>query len=205
MFGEHRVVLNKVYPYEESIRVPLIARVPPQLIGRKARAKPPAEVSTPVNNLDLTATILDLAGASPCTADGDCRTLDGRSLVPLLRGDRPDWSRGRALLFQIGGIRTCGVVPTTPGLRNFYDAVRTKSQVYVELNRVNKETGECDRPEYELYDLKKDPFQLRNQAVNPANKQPSAEQAAMAARLAALRDCSGIAGRDAPSAQPFCD
>ncbi|MFI5122347.1 MAG: sulfatase-like hydrolase/transferase, partial [Vicinamibacteria bacterium] len=92
-FGEHRIFLNKVYPYEEALRVPLLALIPPTALGPKARRDgQPAEVSAPVNNLDLTATILDLAGAASCTAAGDCRTLDGRSLRPLLNGKRPDWS-----------------------------------------------------------------------------------------------------------------
>jgi hypothetical protein len=41
--------------------------------------------------------------------------------------------------------------------------------------------------------------------VNPALATPSPLQAGLAARLAALRDCSGIAGRDAPGNRPFCD
>lgn len=204
-FGEHRIVLNKVYPYEESLRVPLLARVPASLLGPKVRRNgPPETVGTLVNNLDLTATILDLAGAAPCTASGDCRTLDGRSLRPLLRGERPDWAKGRTLLYQIGGNRTCGQLPSN-GLKNFYDAIRTPRYVYVELDRINPDTGECDRPEYELYDLREDPYQLKNLAVNPALAAPSPLQASLAARLAGLRDCSGISGRDAPGARPFCD
>jgi N-acetylglucosamine-6-sulfatase len=205
-FGEHRIYLNKVYPYEEALRVPLLALIPPTALGPKAgRDGQPAEVSAPVNNVDLTATILDLAGATPCTTSGDCRTLDGRSLRPLLNGKRPAWSRGRTLLYQLGGIRTCGLIPTDRGLNNYYDAIRTKRYTYVELNRVNKETGQCDRPEYELYDLKQDPYQLRNRAVDPALATPSPLQLGLAARLAALRQCSGIAGRDAPGSRPFCD
>jgi N-acetylglucosamine-6-sulfatase len=205
-FGEHRIVLNKVYPYEEALKVPLIARIPPSLLGPKARRDgPPAEVAAPVSNLDLTATILDLAGAAPCTPAGDCRELDGRSLRPLLDGKRPDWSRHRALLYQIGSNRTCGELPAERGLRNFYDALRTKRYAYIELNRVNPDTGLCDRPEYELYDLKKDPYELRNQAVDPAVATPSAVQAGLAARLASLRQCTGIAGRDPVTSQPFCE
>jgi arylsulfatase A-like enzyme len=204
MFGEHRVVLNKVYPYEESLRVPLLARVPERLLGPKVRRRGrPQEVASPVNNLDLTATILELAGARPCTAADDCRVLDGRSLVPLLSGKRPDWARHRTLLFQIGSQRQCGALPG-PGMRNFYDGLRTRRYVYVELDRVNPETGECDRPEYELYDLKRDPYQLRSLAVNPAVETPSPLQASLARRLALLRRCSGIAGRDPASDRPFC-
>ena len=205
-FGEHRIFLNKVFPYEEALRVPLVVRVPPALLGRRAeRQGVPVEVDTPVNNLDLTATILDMAGAAPCTASGDCRTLDGRSLVPLLNGNRPDWVPGRVLLYQLGGIRTCGVVPTEKGLNNFYDALRTKRWVYVELDRVNRETGQCDRPEYELYDLRADPYQLENLAIDPALGPVPAIQAQLAARLHALAQCAGVSGRDAPAPRPFCE
>ncbi len=205
LFGEHRVFLNKVYPYEEALRVPLLARVPTGLLGRRVqRHGRPATVATQVDQLDLTATVLDLAGADPCTAAGDCRTLDGRSLMPLLRGRKPDWARGRTLLFQIGQNRTCGELPER-GLRNFYDGVRTKRYVYIEHNRVNPETGACDRPEYEMYDLKRDPYELDSIAVDPAAKAPSARQADLARRLAVLRDCSGIEGRDPAGPRPFCD
>ena len=205
-FGEHRIFLNKVYPYEEALRVPLLALVPPAVLGPRAeRRGVPSEIATPVNNVDVTATILDLANAAPCTAAGDCRTLDGRSLVPLLKGERPDWIKGRTLLYQLGGIRTCGAIPPERGLNNFYDALRTKRYVYVELNRVNRETGECDRPEYELYDLKLDPYQLENLAVNPAKGPVPAVQADLATRLHVLAQCAGVAGRDAPGSHPFCE
>jgi arylsulfatase A-like enzyme len=172
--------------------VPLLARVPERLLGRKVRRNGrPAEVSTPVNNVDLTATILDLADAQACDAEGRCRVPDGRSLMPLLRGREPRWAEGRGLLAQLGGKRECGELPPERGLDTFYDAIRTKRHVYVELNRVNAETGICDRPEYELYDLREDPHQLRNRAVNPLNFTPSPLQVQLAARLAALRECSG--------------
>ena len=111
-------------------------------------------------------------------ATATAATLDGRSLRPLLAGKKPGWARGRALLFQIGANRTCGQIPAERGLNTFYDALRTNRYKYIELNRVNKDTGVCDRPEYELYDLKKDPYELRNIAANPAKGQPSPLQAA---------------------------
>jgi arylsulfatase A-like enzyme len=191
-FGEHRLVLTKLYPYEEGIRVPLLARIPPAALGLPAGASAPREVDDLVNNLDLTATILDLANAPSCTAGGDCRALDGHSLVPLLRGHRPAWARQRALLVQLGGKRACNGTQTSElGLNNYYDAIRTSHWLYVELNHVNADTGLCDRPEYELYDLRNDPWQLRNKAVDPAVALPSPVQASLAARLAALRACSG--------------
>ncbi len=199
-FGEHRIFLNKVFPYEEALRVPLLIRMPAaQGLG------PPPAVTTPVNNVDLTATILDLADAAPCTAAGACRTLDGRSLVPLLKGDRPDWIHGRTLFYQLGGVRTCGEIPPERGLNNFYDALRTKRYVYVELDRVNRQTGECDRPEYELYDLQTDPYQLDNLAVDPAVAAVPPLQADLATRLHILAACAGITGRDATDGRPYCE
>lgn len=194
-FGEHRLVLSKVYPYEESLRVPLLARLP-------GGARQPPTVGAPVNNLDLTATILDLAGAAPCTATGDCRVLDGRSLVPLLRGERPAWANRRGLLVQIGSIRDCGVPADHLGLNTFYDAVRTKRRLYVELHRIDRETGACEHLERELYDLHRDPFQLRSQV---SAKLPSTVQSSLARRLESLRNCSGVAGRDPAGLGPFCE
>ena len=88
---------------------------------------------------------------------------------------------------------------------DFYDGVRTKRFVYIEHNRVNPETGECDRPEFEMYDLKKDPYELKSIAVNPSTQTASPRQASLAGRLNSLRDCAGIEGRDPSDGRPFCD
>ncbi len=81
--GEHRIPVSKQNPYEEALRVPLVVSAPRGLVGRS-----PQQVDLPVAGIDVTATILDFAGAEPCSSDRsrDCRTLDGRSLVPLLKG-----------------------------------------------------------------------------------------------------------------------
>jgi hypothetical protein len=71
--------------------------------------------------------------------------------------------------------------------------------MYAEINRVNSVSGACDRPEFELYDMRKDPYQLKNIAVNPAVRTPSAVQQSLAERLHNLGRCAGSAGRDAPS------
>jgi arylsulfatase A-like enzyme len=73
-----------------------------------------------------------------------------------------------------------------------YQAIRTPRYVYSELA-----TGER-----ELYDLRADPYELNNRAGDP---DLAATQRTLAARLAVLRRCSGVQGRDAPSARPFCE
>jgi N-acetylglucosamine-6-sulfatase len=208
-YGEHRVVLQKLYPYDEALRVPLLAHIPPTYLGGDT---PPRTISAPVTNVDLTATILALAGAPPCDEQGRCRTLDGRSLLPLLGGPGPAFPKQRAILSEVGN-RICGTVPIPGlGIKNQYDAIRTRNQLYVELNRRDPGTGACDRPEYELYDLTEDPFQLKNIAVNPANKTPSELQAGLANRLHELARCAGVAGRDPQTLEgeyqtprPYCE
>jgi arylsulfatase A-like enzyme len=94
--GEHRIRDNKRYLYEESARVPFIARGPGIPHGESS-----ADV---VVNADLTSTILQLSGASPGLVQ------DGQSLMPNLLN--PKLENGRAILFeayageQILGVRT---------------------------------------------------------------------------------------------------
>jgi N-acetylglucosamine-6-sulfatase len=76
LLGDHRRIAKRV-AYDGSIRVPLVIRGPGVPEGR--------ERDELVNNLDLTATILDIAGAEATNP------LDGASLVPLLSGAHPPW------------------------------------------------------------------------------------------------------------------
>jgi len=73
-FGEHGVMLHKYSLYEEELRVPLIIQAPAAGRGRV--------VEDQVALIDLMPTILGLAGIPPL------RDLEGRSLVPLMRGQR---------------------------------------------------------------------------------------------------------------------
>ena len=61
--GEHRIAVNKTFPYEEALRVPLAIRVPSGVIGGQ---QPARRSRTLVSNVDLAPTIVDLAGAEPC-------------------------------------------------------------------------------------------------------------------------------------------
>ena len=55
----------------------------------------------------------------------------------------------------------------------------------------------------ELYDLRRDPFELHNLADNPKD---SAIERSLAVRLKQLRHCAGIKGRDQNlNGTPFCD
>src|SRR5207248_1052962 len=139
---------------------------------------------------------LDFAGASgppvdQCSSPNDCRRMDGRSLEPLLGGPGA-WPGGRGVLAEIDTRRAVAGKANDPECDCAYEAIRTNGYLYSELS-----TGER-----ELYDLHSDPDELTNRAGSPAY---AAIQQALAARLAQLEKCSGIQGRDPPTAAPFCE
>lgn len=81
--GEHGW-FDKRWIFEESLRTPLLVRWPEGM--REGKAKPGSVERRIVSNLDLAETFLDAAGV-PIPPD-----MQGRSLLPLLRGAPPaDW------------------------------------------------------------------------------------------------------------------
>jgi N-acetylglucosamine-6-sulfatase len=133
-YGEHGLSEERRLAYEESIRLPLLVRYP-----KLARAG-----STPgamALAIDLAPTLLDLAGATPD------QPLDGRSLLPLLRGEPGPW-RTSILVEYFSDT----VFPRIQ--RMGYQAVRTDRYKYVRY----RELDGMD----ELYDLATDPYELRN-------------------------------------------
>ena len=188
-FGEHRIPEQKTRPYEEALRVPLLVRVPQRVLGGAA---PVPEVAEPVANIDLAPTVLDLAGATPCRKRSRCRTLDGRSLTGLIRGDGA-WPAGRGILLEFDAGERARRAKVCR-----YQGVRAGGHAYVRHTAIaDPVTGLCAPiEEVEHYDLAADPFQLDN--LHPA--EPGSQQAGieteLEARLAQLRDCAGISGRD---------
>ena len=182
-FGEHRVQLTKGMPYEEHLRVPLVVR-PPRRLRSSGRARRGLELDAPVANIDLAPTVLDIAGARPCVgSQSRCRRMDGRSLLPLLRGRRPSWTRTRAIRTSMN------IGARAPILSCAWDGLRTPERSLAEHVSVLEPDGHSCRPasQFELYDLLEDPFQLDgDDPVSPA----------LAQRLDRLRRCSGIRGRD---------
>lgn len=189
--GQHRVPRDKVIPYEETLRVPLLIRLPERLRGAAGQ---PRATRAPVANIDLAPTILALAGASPCRASGACRTLDGRSLLPLLRGQEAAWpsERGIALELQVPQQRAQPFLPCD------FEGIRASGRVYIEHHSATGPfQGTCKRAEEaELYDLRSDPFQLANRSPARAGSSLRRTEVNLAKRLRWLRRCAGIAGRD---------
>jgi N-acetylglucosamine-6-sulfatase len=119
-----------------------------------------------VANIDLAPTILDAANATPG------RRQDGRSLLPLLA--RPALQWGRDLLIE--GRPEAG----RGRRRGTFDAIRTPRYLYAEYTNGDRE----------LYDLVRDPNELRSRHADPSLAPLRAE---LARRLAFLRECRGSA------------
>jgi hypothetical protein len=133
--GEHRQPHGKDAPYDAASRVPLIARGPGIAEG--------SAVEKIALNVDLFPTIAELAGiAAP-------PFVDGRSLVPLIMGSDRGW-RDVALIEGFGKETESneGAETSTPA----FLALRSEDVLYTEY-----ETGER-----ELYNLRKDPYQIAN-------------------------------------------
>jgi N-acetylglucosamine-6-sulfatase len=147
MQGEHRVPIGKMLPYDPSTRVPLLIRGPGVARGRRSREL--------VANIDLAPTILD---ATPATSP---EPLDGRSFLPFLRN--VGLRSLRPLLHETAGKGAFGlrrreegakrVQPRVPAWR----AVRTMRWLFVDYKG----------PARELYDLRRDPAQLRSLHADP--------------------------------------
>jgi N-acetylglucosamine-6-sulfatase len=198
-YGEHRLAREKIRPYEEALRVPLAIRAPAAVLGTQAVSS----VDNLVANIDLTPTILDFAGAAPCIAPDRCRVMDGRSLVPLLRGEG-GWPADRGVGVEW---QTADATFNTSSSCEFH-GIRTPSQLYVQHVRVPTPPNGLCQPadEREHYDLAADPFELQN--LYPAD--PSTPQGLieglLAARTAKLANCAGIEGRDPPPASGnYCE
>ncbi len=161
-FGEHGLTTERRLPYEESIRNPLIMRYPPLI---PAGSRPEGLALT----VDIAPTLLELAGAPI----GD--HIQGRSLVPLLRGHAEGWRQ--AILVEFYTYEN----PFPHLMEMDYRTLRTDRWKYVFWVRY---------PQFdELYDLDTDPFEMRNLAGEAAHATIRAELRAELGRqvLSALR------------------
>jgi arylsulfatase A-like enzyme len=158
--GEHRRVLGKGHVYEEDIRVPLLLRGPgvPKNGTR----------SQMVNNLDLVATIVEMADGAPG------RILDGHPFIDVVSNQATPWRTA----FLVQG---AGNGPAYEGGR--MQAVRTANHVYAEHR-----TAAGVLAELELYDMQADPYQLESQHNNPAHV---GIRDSLEAILSTLKTCAG--------------
>jgi arylsulfatase A-like enzyme len=174
LHGEHRMPSEKVVPYEESIRVPLLMRGPGFPAG--------ARRDQLIGNIDLAPTIVALAGA------GAGRVMDGESLLPFARA--PGHRAKRSLVLEADFHQVpASFAPFVPEYHRetnvFYDGIRTNRYKYVHwFLDVNAEPAN----EEELYDLHADPFELDSLHASPRH---APLKKALKRELATFKGCSG--------------
>lgn len=161
--GEHSFEFGKYFPYEESLKVPLIIRGP--------GIAPASANSTVVSNVDLTATLLDLADAAPL------RLIDGSSLWPLLTATNARWNRP---------VMIEGLSPPI-ALQPQYYGFRTERFVFFQYSGGGYSHAE-------MYDLVADPFQMKNLAADPNYRDQVLKYAKLAfdARHCRGSECTGL-------------
>ncbi|MBL8213254.1 MAG: sulfatase [Bryobacterales bacterium] len=130
-WGEHRLG-DKRAAYEESIRIPMVARFP-KLI------KPGRRAGEMVLNIDIAPTMLEMAGAKPHPQ------VQGRSLVPLFKGNAKNWRR--SFLCEYFYEKQFPRIAA-------WEAVRTERWKYIHYFDLSNAD--------ELYDLKADPMEMKN-------------------------------------------
>ena len=148
MMGSHQL-LTKTFMYQESVRVPLMVRLPGQHDGRR--------VSGPVSQIDLVPTLLDLMG-QPLPEH-----LQGKSLRRSVEGEQ---SRLEYDVFiEWHGDEGCGPDAAVPGKSPeeveaaFRDPVRT-------IIAPDGWRFSCSPlGEHELYNLSEDPGETTNLAA----------------------------------------
>ncbi|MCU0916566.1 MAG: sulfatase [Planctomycetes bacterium] len=137
--GEHGFY-DKRDAFEESIRIPMLAYAPGWI-------KPGTQVTPMVQNIDIAPTLLEAAGVPVPPQAG----MDGRSFVPLLRGETTSWRDH--ILYEYHWEWNFPATPTV-------FALRTERYKYIFYHGVWDYDG--------FYDLQTDPHERHNLISVPA-------------------------------------
>lgn len=174
--GDHGadMLRGKRTSYEGGTRVPFIVKWP-------GNSKAGIASNELVSLIDLAPTLLELAEAPPIPG------LPGRSLLPLLKGESTEWRRYLFTEYHIHSAHNYYPQRTAQDKR--YKLIRnlmpgdvnpgytfTNNRFFEGLMETIESAEEpirsayisMERPvEYELYDLKKDPYEFSNLASDP--------------------------------------
>jgi arylsulfatase A-like enzyme len=167
--GDHGLY-DKRFMYEESLRTPLLVRWP-------AAVRPGSRNERMALNVDFAPTFLELAGL-PASAE-----MQGRSLLPLLRGQKPaGWRQSMYYRYYHD--------PGDHNTRAHY-GVRTERHKLIHFWK---------KDQWELYDLKKDPNELDNLHGRPGQEKLTLQLQAELQRLKReLRDEDQLASEQIPN------
>ena len=143
--GEHGW-FDKRFMYEESFRAPFLVRWP-------GVVKPGSVNKDLVQNIYFAETFLAMAGV-PAPED-----MQGKSLVPLMKGQTPtDWRKSLYYHYY--------EYPAVHSVRR-HEGVATARYKLIRFYGQDVPNGE----EWELYDLKNDPSEMKSVYADPANEQ----------------------------------
>ena len=147
---------DKRWMYEESLRMPLLVRWP-------GTVKAGSRNKDLVQNLDFAETFLEIAGVK---VPGD---MQGQSIVPLLKGETPkDWRK--SIYYQYYEWYNPG---TVHNVHRHY-GVRTDRYKLIHYYLIK---------EWELFDLQKDPDELKSVYDDPKYKEVVSDLKAEVKRL----------------------
>jgi len=132
--GEHGESTHGLLVYDSTLRVPWILKLPGGPSGIR--------VNAPISQVDLVPTVMDLLALDP---KPESEELEGRSLVPILRGE--EWTPERLLFAET----------EAPFFSYGWSRLRTVRQGAMKF---------IDAPVVELYDLGRDPDELQNLAAD---------------------------------------
>lgn len=143
---------DKRFMYEESLRMPFVVRYP--------RAIQPGAVTNAMTlNIDFPSTFLDYAGIDIP------EEMQGRSLRPIFAGETPeDWRSSMYYRYWMH----------LDEFHNVYSHYGIRTQrykliyYYAEALGTSGSVDEQRLPEWELFDLEKDPYELNNVYADPA-------------------------------------
>lgn len=161
---------DKRFMYEASLRTPLLVRWP-------AAVRPRSASDLMALNVDYAPTFLELAGL---TVPAE---MQGRSLLPILRSEKPSgWRQSMYYRYYHD--------PGDHNTRAHY-GVRTRRHKLIHFWR---------KDQWELFDLQKDPLELRNLYGRPGQEKLTAELKDELARLKSeLRDHDQLANEQIPN------
>ena len=138
-FGEHGLI-DKRTAYEESMRIPMLARCPELFAGGTV-------VNEVVANIDIAPTLLAVAGLEAPSE------MAGANALPLMEGEKVSWRD--SLLYEYYWERN---YPHTPTIH----ALRGDRYKYIHCHGV----WDID----ELYDLQADPLEAKNLIFSPGHQ-----------------------------------
>ena len=159
---------DKRFMYEESLKMPYIMRYPAAIAAGSVNGDM-------VLNVDFAPTFLELAGLP--VPDH----MQGRSFAPMLRGEtHGDWRQ--AMYYRYWMHKAQHNVYAHYGIRSHrYKLIYYYADALDQAGAIN----ERYTPEWELFDLEADPFELHNVVGDPAYREIVAELKAELHRLQA--------------------